>query len=289
LPTPRRRLTAALCAVSLGWALLVLGVAAPAQAEAVAPAAADAGGRDAPHDPATYYAGTEGLSGSALALQLNSIIDGHTFIPYTSGSTDVWDALDVLDQDPNDPTKVIDVYSGDSLGLTNKCGSSCPNADSWNREHTWSQSRGSFDTGDVPGTDLFHMRVSRGNTNSSRGNLDFDETVGGSVPGCPSVCTRDSDSFEPRENIKGDIARGLFYMDVRYNGDADDGYGLNLRMWDQVGDSGSQIGKLSTLVAWSLADPPDDRERWRNDKIDGDYQHNRNPFIDHPEWVEAIW
>jgi len=109
------------------------------------------------------------------------------------------------------------------------------------------------------------------------------------VPGCPTVCTRDGDSFEPRENIKGDIARGLFYMDVRYNGDADDGYALNLRMWDQVGNSGSQIGKLSTLVAWSLADPPDDRERWRNDKIDGDYQHNRNPFIDHPEWVCSIW
>ena len=273
-----RRLVASLAASALAWVGLTVVVAIPAAHADVQP----------PHDPATYYAGTEGLSGTALALQLNSIIDGHTTVPYTSGATDVWDALDVLDQDPNDATKVIDVYSGDSLVLTNKCGSSCP-LDGWNREHTWAQSRGSFDTAPGPGTDLFHMRVSRGNTNSSRGNLDFDETVGGSVPGCPSVCTRDGDSFEPRENIKGDVARGLFYMDVRYNGDADDGFGVNLRMWDQVGSSSSQIGKLSTLVAWSLADPPDDRERWRNDKIDGDYQHNRNPFIDHPEWVCAIW
>jgi endonuclease I len=276
-----RRLTAALAAVAPVWALLAVVVAAPV-------AQADTGNRDAPHDPATYYAGTEGLSGTALAVQLNSIIDGNLFLPYTSGSTDVWDAMDVLDQDPNDPSKVIDVYSGDSLVLTNKCGSSCP-LDGWNREHTWSQSRGSFDTAPGPGTDLFHMRVSRGNTNSSRGNLDFDETVGGSVPGCPTVCTRDSDSFEPRESIKGDVARGLFYMDVRYNGDADDGFGVDLRMWDQTGNSSSQLGKLSTLVAWSLADPPDDRERWRNDTIDSGYQHNRNPFIDHPEWVCSIW
>jgi endonuclease I len=278
-----RRLVAALAATALGWSTLSLVVLAPA-------AHADSGNRAEPHDPATYYASTVGLSGTALATELNSIIDGNAFLPYTAGSTDVWDAMDVLDQDPNDASKVIDVYSGDSLVLTNKCGSSCA-LDGWNREHTWSQSRGSFDTDPGPGTDLFHMRVSRGNTNSSRGNLDFDETVnsGGPVPGCPTVCTRDSDSFEPRESIKGDVARGLFYMDVRYNGDADDGFGVDLRMWDQVGNSSSQLGKLSTLVAWSLADPPDDRERWRNDKIDSDYQGNRNPFIDHPEWVCSIW
>ena len=66
-------------------------------------------------------------------------------------------------------------------------------------------------------------------------------------------------------------------------------YGVDLRLWDQVGNSGSQIGKLSTLVAWSLADPPDALERDRNDLVDGTYQHNRNPFIDHPEWVCSIW
>ena len=276
-----RRLTAAVCAVALGWVgLAVLDVSA---------AQADPGHR-APHDPATYYAGTEGLSGAALATALNSIIDGNTFIPYTSTATDVWDAVKVLDRDPNNANRIIDAYSGDSLDAANQCGSSCA-LDGWNREHTWAQSRGSFNTSPGPGTDLFHMRPLRGNTNSSRGNLDFDETVnsGDPVPGCPVVCQRDSDSFEPREAIKGDIARGLFYMDVRYNGDPDDQFAVDLRMWDQTGNSGSQIGKLSSLVAWSLADPPDDAERLRNDLIDSDYQHNRNPFIDHPEWVCSIW
>ena len=287
---PLRRLTATLLASTLGWAGLAAVAVAPAGATAVVSSAqADTGDRE-PHDPSTYYAGTEGLTGTALALKLNEIIDGNTFLPYTAGTTDVWDALKVLDRDPDDPARIIDVYSGDSLDAANQCGSSCA-LDGWNREHTWAQSRGSFDTDPGPGTDLFHMRPSRGNTNTSRGNLDFDETVnsGNAVPGCPVLCQRDGDSFEPREAIKGDVARGLFYMDVRFNGDADDQFGVDLRMWDQTGNSSSQLGKLSTLVTWSLADPPDDRERTRNDLIDSDYQGNRNPFIDHPEWVCSIW
>ncbi len=78
-------------------------------------------------------------------------------------------------------------------------------------------------------------------------------------------------------------------MDVRYNGDADDSSASTSGCGTRSGTSGAQIGKLSTLVAWSLADPPDDLERDRNDLVDGTYQHNRNPFIDHPEWVCSIW
>jgi endonuclease I len=278
-----RRLVAALAAVSLtsvGVVVVAVGAPAPARAAETAPSRA-------PHDPATYYAGTAGLSGNALALELNSIIDGNTFLPYTSGATDVWDALKVLDRDPSNPGRIIDAYSGDSLDAANQCGSSCA-LDGWNREHTWAQSRGSFNTAAGPGTDLFHMRPLRGNTNSSRGNKDFDDGGTANVPGC-GICRSDGDSFEPRAGIKGDLARGLFYMDVRFNGDADDAFGVDLRMWDTVGGSGTQLGKLSTLVAWSLADPPDAGERNRNDLIDELYQHNRNPFIDHPEWVCSIW
>jgi VCBS repeat-containing protein len=279
-----RRLIATLAASAVGWAGLTLVVATP-EAGAAAASAGEAT-RDAPHDPATYYAGTEGLTGTALALKLNEIIDGHTRVTYSPG---VWDAMVVLDRDPNDPTKIIDVYSGDSLDAGNRCGNTCPNADSWNREHTWPQSRGSFNTAAGPGTDLFHMRPSRATSNSSRGNKDYDNGGAASVPGCPVLCHADGDSFEPRNAVKGDIARGIMYMDVRYNGDADDQFAVDLKMWNQVGDSGSQLGKLSTLVAWSLADPPDDAERLRNNLIDADYQHNRNPFIDHPEWVCSIW
>ena len=74
-----RRLTAALAAAALVWTGLALGVGAPA-------AQADSGNRDAPHDPATYYAGTEGLRAAALAAKLNEIIDGHTKLTYSAGA-----------------------------------------------------------------------------------------------------------------------------------------------------------------------------------------------------------
>ena len=102
------------------------------------------------------------------------------------------------------------------------------------------------------------------------------------------VLHRDSNSFEPREAIKGDLARGLFYMAVRYNGGGDGARG-DLVLVETIPSGVRPSASCRTLVAWSLADPPDDRERWRNDKIDGDYQDNRNPFIDHPEWVCSIW
>ena len=281
----RRRLTAALAAVAPVWALLTVVVAAPV-------AHADTAGR-APHDPAAYYASAVGLSGTALANELHDIIDGNTSLPYTASTTDVWDALSVLDADPNDGTKLIDFYSGEPLLKTNTCNPCGPDENLyWNREHTWPQSHGvDLDAGVPAGTDLFHLRPSRPNSNSSRGDLDFDESVnppGYTVPGCTTACARDNDSFEPREAIKGDLARGLFYLVVRYNGGGDGAEG-DLVMVETIPSSGFTLGKLSTLVGWSLADPPDNAERTRNDLIDSDYQHNRNPFIDHPEWVCSIW
>ena len=277
-----RRLTAAFAAVSLGWGALAVGVSAPAVAEPASPAPSSVA--RAPQDPATYYAGTEGLSGATLAAKLHTIIDGHTELDYGT----LWTALRRTDPDPANPdTALTDFYSGSSLVASNQCGSSC-GATGWNREHTWPQSHGEFGTSRGIGTDLFHMRPEFGSTNSSRGNLDFDNTAPGTaVPNC-ALCRRDGDSFEPRAAVKGDLARGLFYMAVRYEGD--DGR-VNLKMNDLTcnGSGAPNMGKLSTLVAWSLGDPPDDLERARNDLIDSDYQHNRNPFIDHPEWVTSIF
>ena len=271
-----RRLTAALAAAALVWTGLALGVGAPA-------AQADSGNRDAPHDPATYYAGTEGLSAAALAAKLNEIIDGHTKLTYAQ----VYDELPTTDEDPDNPSNLIDFYSGASLPKSPRCGSGdCTNL--WNREHSWPQSHGGLGTAAGPGTDLFHMRPELGGINSTRGNLDFDESDNPYGGQCPP-CSIDGNSFEPRPAIKGDLARGLFYMAVRYNGDATDEFGVDLEMADSSNTDGRFLGKLSTLVAWSLADPPDALERARNDLIDGNYQHNRNPFIDHPEWVCSIW
>jgi len=84
---------------------------------------------------------------------------------------------------------------------------------------------------------------------------------------------------------KGDVARMLLYMAVRYEG-TDTGY--NLEMQDSIPTAGSYYGKLSTLLQWHLEDPPDSWERRRNDRIQ-ERQGNRNPFIDHPEYVSNLW
>ena len=148
----------------------------------------------------------------------------------------------------------------------------------------WAQSRGGFSTSAGPGTDLHHLRPEDVSVNSTRGNKDFDDG-GSAVSGC-SACSSDADSFEPRDAVKGDVARMLFYMAIRYEGD--DGFN-NLEMSSTVGSSSSQIGDLETLLAWSSADPVDTFEMRRNDRIYSQWQGNRNPFIDHPEWAAAIW
>ena len=121
--------------------------------------------------------------------------------------------------------------------------------------------------------------------NSARGNLDFDNggTQNSEAPGNYA----DGDSWEPRNADKGDVARMIFYMSVRYEGD--DGF-ADLEVNDLVANgSAPHIGRPSTLLAWSAADPVDAFELRRNDVIYESYQFNRNPFIDHPEWATDIW
>ncbi|MFE5278758.1 endonuclease I family protein, partial [Bacillus cereus] len=120
--------------------------------------------------------------------------------------------------------------------------------------------------------------------NSARGNLDFD--YGGSpVKNCDD-CLRTSQSWEPPDRVKGDVARMLFYMAVRY--ESDDRVDLELN--DSLNNGSTPYhGKLSVLLQWHEQDPVDDYERNRNDVIYEKWQHNRNPFIDYPEWAEDIW
>lgn len=121
--------------------------------------------------------------------------------------------------------------------------------------------------------------------NSLRGNKDFDDG-GAVVEGVPDNFT-DSDSYEPADEWKGDIARMILYMDVRYEGG--DSY-PDLEVNDQV-DNGSApaIGRISVLLQWNTLEPPSAFEQRRNDMIYMDWQHNRNPFIDHPEWAQSVY
>ncbi|AGN37820.1 endonuclease [Bacillus paralicheniformis] len=227
--------------------------------------------------PADYYEQAQGKTGEALKQALHDTIDDHRELSYS----EVWEALKATDEDPANRNNVILLYSRESRSKQANGGQT----GDWNREHVWAKSHGDFGTSKGPGTDLHHLRPSDVQVNAARGNLDFDE--GGSpYPGSPGN-RYDGDSWEPDKSIKGDVARMIFYMAVRYEGD--DGQ-PDLEMNDTTNNGSKPYhGKMSVLLKWHHEDPVDALERKRNDIIYQQYQHNRNPFIDHPEWAEDIW
>ena len=226
----------------------------------------------------TYWRTAVGRTGPQLESSLHTIIStGVTRLSYDG----VWNALKVTDRDPADASRVILLYQGTSVPASNNGGG----VDQWNREHVWAKSHGDFGTSTGPGTDLHHLRPTDVTVNSARGNLDFDN---GGTPNAEAPGNRaDADSWEPRDADKGDVARMIFYMSVRYEGG--DGF-ADLEVNDVAGNgSAPNIGKLSVLLQWNAQDPVSAAELRRNDVIQQQFQGNRNPFIDHPEWADAVW
>jgi endonuclease I len=234
--------------------------------------------------PPGYYSPATGLSGLALKSALNGIIkNGHTVILYD----DLFGPLKAIWQDPADSSKFILAYTGTSISK-----STAVDSNGWNREHLWPRSRGNGEHLGPDDSDLFHVAPTDWNVNTQRGNLYFDTSntadSGYTNPAHieAPLCSRDSDSWEPIASQKGDIARALFYMATRYDGTEPNTQDLELV---GLSPTGPQMGNLNTLLAWHAADPPDAVELARNELIFSAYQHNRNPFIDHPEYAAAIW
>ena len=207
-----------------------------------------------------YYQSAEGLTGTQLVSQLRIIV--HTgFVGVTYG--DARYMLDDTDRDPNNANNLILVYLGTSVsgawdgGIT------------WNREHVWPQSLLGVpaDNGTVNAAiDLHNLKPANPSTNSSRGNKFYDDMT-------------TSVSYAPtRLEVRGDLARILFYMVIMYQ----------IYSLVNTTPTTNQMGKLDTLLEWHDLDPVDDFERNRNDKIYS-FQHNRNPFIDYPQFVDMIW
>ncbi len=227
--------------------------------------------------PDGYYDSAKGKTGEALKAALHNIIKNHKEYSYKA----LWDILSATDEDPKNKNNVILIYTGISRAKSDHGG----NTGDWNREHVWAKSHGGFGTNPPAGTDAHHIRPADVKVNSLRGHLDFDN--GGTlVPGTKD-CYMDKNSFEPRDAVKGDVARMIFYMATRYEGDGGE---PDLEVVDYVDTYPKpEMGKLSTLLQWNAQDPPDDFERHRNNVIYADYQHNRNPYIDHPEYIQKIW
>lgn len=238
--------------------------------------------------PEGYYDSATGLSGESLKAALNEVIKGHVEFPYTSSATDTWDILKESDRDTTNPENVILIYTGWSVNAAQEYNS----GKGWSREHVWAKSHGDFGTIKGAGTDVHNLRPADISVNSARGNKDFDWGGELYIDGDgPTENRSDTDSWEPRDAVKGDVARILFYMAVRYEGNNGE---PDLELVDQVNtyslneDGKGYHGKLSTLLEWHKTDPVDSFEINRNNVIYS-FQQNRNPFIDFPEFVEKIW
>lgn len=229
---------------------------------------------------ANYYAPAAGLTGTALQTALHNIIDGHVVIDYNT----VDDVMRVIDEAANDSSAVRLLYSNANLSKTST---------SWNREHVWPRSDGVGDEG-ADYSDIHHLFPAKDTVNSLRSNLVFDESANlDSDPFAPESF-KDGDSWEPHDRDKGVVARALLYMMVRYDGG--DVLTTDLMLSDSTGATGTH-GVLSTLLAWHKAHPPTDYERNRNNLIYSGVsisgitrgQGNRNPFIDFPQFADALF
>ena len=173
--------------------------------------------------PPGYYDAASGLSGETLRLALHGIIDDHQRFPYTSSATDTWDIVGAADEDPLNPDNVITIYRNTSVPW-----SSQNTADGWNREHTWPSSYGYTNDNacNYPYSDVHHLRAASPSYNSSRSNRLYDDCTGT----CDSLVAEGTaftnlasgvgseGSWQVWEDRRGDVARGIFYTDTRYEG-----------------------------------------------------------------------
>ena len=240
--------------------------------------------------PKNYYAAAANKTGAELKSALHDIIDDHRVVRYSSKNPDTADALARLDADPEQPNSVVLIYSRRSEPVSNFGTSS-----GWNREHLWPNSYG-IDKRGPAYSDLHNLRPADASVNSARSNKIYDTSDVNDEryqrPGHreAGLTSEDSDSWEPPTEVRGEVARAAFYMDVRYSGDRANENDLELTDdLSAIDSDGAFFGNLSTLLEWHLADPVDAAERKRNDLVYSAYQRNRNPFVDHPEWVMAIY
>ncbi len=239
--------------------------------------------------PPGYYDDAQGLSGQPLRSALHDIIDDHNAQSYSS----MWGHFESTDNKGSNT--VWDIYSDIPGGtpayqfqfVADQCGSYGGEGDCFNREHTFPQSW--YGSGTPMKSDFFHVYPTDGYVNGQRSNDPYGEvdipfwtSTNGSMSG-PNVSPGYSGNvFEPIDEYKGDLARNYFYMLTRY---------MDISgSWRSPMLSNGDLSGWATnlLLVWHQNDPVSTKELNRNNAVH-DIQDNRNPFIDHPEWVDEIW
>lgn len=254
--------------------------------------------------PTDYYSTATG-NGYTLKTQLNAIIsNGHTDQGYSA----LYTAYETSDTDlfyEND-NSVLDMYSENPTGtdaynyqhFSRNCGNYNSENDCYNREHIFPQ--GFFNSQYPMRSDIHHVVPSDGYVNGRRSNYPFGEVSSasytsnnGSKVGSNTFDSFTGTVFEPIDEFKGDIARMLFYFATRYQNDVTDSSWDNhdssiSNPLDGTNDQVYEDWYIKLLYKWHTNDPVSIRETVRNDEA-YKFQGNRNPFIDHPEYVAEIW
>ncbi len=245
-----------------------------------------------------YYNGMDFTkSGNELFLDLSDRIESTQIaIPYTSSSTDTWDALKLADEDPTNNLNVLLIYGFDDTDgdyTTDRTRSKTlqdvggGDQGSWNREHVFAKSLANPNLSTEepgPGTDVFNLRPSDTQRNSDRSNRKFSDGSGN------SGIISNNGGWYPGDEWKGDIARMVMYMYLRYHGDGSKisethclpinvGFGSTLSV---------DANMIDLFLNWNVEDPVSSFEDGHNDIIEG-IQGNRNPFIDNPYLATLIW
>jgi len=264
--------------------------------------------------PEGYYSGTETLSGYALKSKLHDIISNKTYNYHYDDLKTLYGQTDIdryYDYDASNSTYLLDIYSNNPTGTTayhytlnNIIGSANAEGLGWNREHMMPQS--SFNSTYPMYSDLFFVVPTDARINQLRSNYPYAKAgstvyynfTNGSKQasnGTPNA-TYTGRVFEPINEFKGDVARSLLYYAVRYEGKLGS-FNFTTNANDPTKDQNPLDGTeekayenwyIAMLLNWHQLDPVSQREIDRNNSV-YNIQKNRNPFIDHPEWVGLIW
>lgn len=213
----------------------------------------------------SYYQSAFGKTGDNLKSALSSIVNGSINLSYD------WTRYEKVDEDPNNSSNVFCIYSRSSYPKNAHVSGNAANK--WNKEHTYPQSKISSNAK----KDSIHIFADDWKTNGARSNYQFSEVAHNS-----STAVKDSGNrvtanyksgsyFEPCDAAKGEVARATLYIYVKY------GHSVT-----------GNFSSLDLCLKWNREFPVTTWEILRNNRNYSE-QHNRNPFIDHPEFADLMF
>lgn len=287
--------------------------------------------------PPGYYDAAAGLNCGPLKTALRNIITtGQIALNYSTIDNVEMPVVDTIRSDDALRSIIWDVYSNNNAGpepfefnsSQNPSGGFCGGTTGgtegvcWNKEHTFPRSWFKLSGASYQQpteADLFVVRATDSKLNGNRGNIPYSTTgaptyqfpTAGAFPGYPMppnpvldkigpsnyAGVTAASAFEPSNAVKGDLARGYFYILTRYQNELSNWVSLNGATSISVVADGTtnaglypsfKLSYLKMMYAWNNLDPVDAKEINRNNLVYSQ-QNNRNPYIDHPEYVMAVW